>query len=364
MKKIGIVTYHRAINYGAVLQSYALQHYIIVANYNVETIDYRCPAIDIQYKFKGPRKSSSLLNFFAHNITCFFRVLKKRRFNRFVDKYLQLSSKYSPNNIKDCTKYDVLISGSDQVFNPTCNDSDPIYLLDFDENAVKYSYAASLGSIIQFNSSKSDTTKLLNKFKCVSLREQSSVDYLSNVLHTKTVLSVDPVWLLTKEEWSSIFNESKKRPYILVYNLMDYKYMKSFVKSFSKQKHLRVIAINRTIMGDVMYFGCSSIKSNVSPNQFLELIKGSEYFITDSFHGTSFAIIFEKPFGVFLSKKKDNTNSRLFNLLGLTSLQDRVANCEEFNIDNPIDFKVAKANMSSIIAESKNYIQSICSDED
>ena len=357
-KKIGIITFHNAINYGAVLQSYALERFLINRGENAEIIDYRCPAVDIQYSFKCPAKSSSVLNFFAHNITCFFRSGKKNRFEKFVKDRLVLSEKVDRESLHSC-KYDVVITGSDQVFNPYCSKSDPSYFLDFATTAEKYSYAASCGSIEQFNASKLDTIGLLNSFKMVSLRERTSVEYLKDKLNTEVLLSVDPVWLLKKEEWSKLLGFANRRPYILVYNLMDLKSLRRYVKKFSKEKKLPVISINRTIMGDMTYLPFSKLRSNCSPSEFLELIANSSYFFTDSFHGTSFAMIFEKKFGVFLNDSKNNTNSRIVDILNLSGLSDRIVKDDNYDADASIDHKVIKDRMRELISESEKYVNII-----
>ena len=140
---------------------------------------------------------------------------------------------------------------------------------------------------------------------------------------------------------------------------MDYKKTRRFVKRIAKEKKMPIISINRTIMGDMMFFGISKIKSNVSPLDFLKLIKGSSYFFTDSFHGTSFAIILEKQFGVFLNDKKNNTNSRLVDLLSFIDLRNRIVENDSFNADEHINFAEAKALIKPLIGTSKKYIDSI-----
>ena len=140
---------------------------------------------------------------------------------------------------------------------------------------------------------------------------------------------------------------------------MNYRNMQAYSRKLSKEKKLPVISINGLFQGDVLYFGKSKIASNCSPRKFLELIYNSDYFITDSFHGTCFATIFEKQFVSFLNEKKDNTNSRLKCLLDILGLADRAYKSDSFNIDEIIDYKKAKERIGDQIDKSKDYLKDI-----
>ena len=145
--KIGIMTFHRAINYGAVLQTYALQKYLNDSGYDAEVIDYRCDHMENFYKILSVKNKSikqvirGLLNFI-------YVYKKKSRFYGFLDQNVKISSKiYDKSNIGESNnEYDKFITGSDQVFNYACSQFDKNYFLEFVKNYdKKYSYAASFG---------------------------------------------------------------------------------------------------------------------------------------------------------------------------------------------------------------------------
>jgi len=360
MKEIGIITYHSADNYGAVLQAYALSKYLASAGADCKIINYRCPAVDLQYQFRSRKKCFSWKNFFAHNLTCIFRLKKRNEFKKFR-KILPLTDECTRESIAEITSgYDAFISGSDQVFNPVCNKSDPTYFLDFVRSGKKYAFSGSMGSMNQFESSKIDTIKLLSSFDGISMRESAAAKYLSEKLGKKCISTMDPVWLLNKEEWENVTVTSKKKPYILVYNLLDLKHMRDFAIKLSKKTGFPIVAISRTIMGDAAYMFSSKIASACSPNEFLGYIHDAQYVITDSFHGTSFSILFEKKVFVALDKKTNNTNGRLETILEKAGLLDRVINERTINdCEYKIDYEKVKSKLEPEIEFSKEYLNTL-----
>ncbi len=128
--RIGILTYHNAVNYGAVLQAYALQESLEKMN-NVDAvvINYRSPAVDSQYQFAGYKGSGSLKKFLLSNVTAFLRMKKKRIFEEFVSSKLKCTGKMCCVSDRNLENIDAIIVGSDQVWNPSCSKGDSTYLL-------------------------------------------------------------------------------------------------------------------------------------------------------------------------------------------------------------------------------------------
>jgi hypothetical protein len=362
-KKIAILTYHNAVNYGAVLQAYALSTKLSSLGVACEILDYRCPAVVDQYRIKRLKHCSSVRNFFAHNLTCMLHAGKKTQFERF-QRRLPLTLPCAKERLAACSNdYAAVMTGSDQVFNPICNGGDPAYLLDFAGDAcIKSSYAASMGSIRQFERYKIETLSLLRRFQYLSLREQDAAEYLSHRLGRPCRTSLDPVFLLDGDHWSALAAETTVSPYIFVYNLMDLGHMRDFVKKIRKKTGFLVIAANRTVMGDASYLPIARLRSNASPEEFLGYIKGAEYVITDSFHGTSLAILMEKRFFTAVNRAENNTNARLFSLLEKTALTDRVISEHTLDMLNtPIDFPATKKSLEPEYEASVQYLQAVCS---
>lgn len=358
---VGIITYHNAINYGAVLQAYALSKQLHIMGIDCNILDYRCTAVDIQYKCRGRKNCSSWKNFIAHNLTCILRYNKKKNFKRF-QKLLPLSTACDCRNLERITrKYSTFITGSDQVFNPVCNKSDPTYFLNFVKKGSKNAFSASMGSISQFESSSLDTLSMLSSFDSISMRETDAANYLSQKTGKQCAVTMDPIWLLNKNEWEKIATFNKRKPYILVYNLMDLAYMRKFAIELSKKTGLPIISVNRTIMGDATYILHSHLASNCSPSDFVGYIENAEYVVTDSFHGASFSILFGKKLFVGLNKEKDNTNSRLITILERAGLLNRIIDDQTIsNFNATIYYEELYPRLTSSIESSKEYLKKIC----
>lgn len=367
--KVGILTYHNAINYGAVLQAYALSSRINHMGHNCRIIDYRCYGVEIQYSFKCISESTSLLNFFAHNLTCLLRSLKKKRFACFMQKLPLtkdiISNKNDLKNLEN--EFDIFIVGSDQVFNPICTKNDSTYFLDFVESKTKISYAASLGSIDKFKTWNIDVFSKLNTFKYLTFREDDSTQYIANKLGKKCCTMVDPVWLLDENEWCDVIEdvECANEKYIFVYNLNDYDLLYKYACFIARKTGYKIIAVNRTVMGDYKFIRIANIYSNVSPSQFLGLIKNAQYVITDSFHATSFSLIFGVEFYVILDDKKNNTNSRITLLLDKVGLTERVVtdNSENWLIYDKLDKNVTKQLIKKHITEASKFLGKVLNEE-
>lgn len=338
--KVAILTYHNAINYGAVLQSYALCNTVNNLGHDCIVLDYRCPSVESQYKLKWPWNCWSMKNFFAHNLTQIMLFRKKKNFQLFVKNFIPLSYKLNRKDLfNNNLPYDIYIVGGDQVFNPICNNSDLTYFLDFVSHGRKNSYSASLGSVEQFSKILFNPFPLLFNFDNLLLRETSSSKYLSEKLGKKCFVALDPVWLLTEKAWNRCIEYPKENSYILVYNLLDLSQVKSFVRALSFKTGLKIICISRTILGELKYLGFSKSASNCSPFEFLGYLKKARYVVTDSFHGASFSIIFHKKFFVAKDSAKSNTNSRLLDLLDTTGLNDRFLSKDSIhNFDDNINY--------------------------
>ena len=233
----GILTFHSAINYGAVLQAYALSRCVRQIGGEAELIDYRPTAIECQYRLRPLSRCTSLRNFAAHNLNCLCRCRRRRTFLAFQKKHLPLSPFCTRQALADIEKtYTRLITGSDQVFNPECHERDTAYLLDFVPPAKRNAYSASIGSLSAFEAWREEPLRLLADFSALSLREADAAVYLSRLLARDCPHTVDPVWLLSPADWAQIARPPrKKKPYILVYNLMNYPYMHQFAKALSAQ---------------------------------------------------------------------------------------------------------------------------------
>ena len=217
--KIGILTFHRASNYGAVLQAYALTEVLRDSGADAEIIDYYCPEVEMCHHPKNLFKRQS---FPAACIHYYGKQKKYQNFEGFRQKHLHLSQHYSKETIAECSqKYDLFISGSDQVWSKKYSGMDTTYLLDFEKNAgKKYSYAASFGFTEFPEGTKETYSKLLKEFQAISVREQSAADLLKTQCHLEAFTSLDPTLILGASKWQKLAKAPEQdKKYILIYRV-------------------------------------------------------------------------------------------------------------------------------------------------
>lgn len=359
---IGIINYHLADNYGAVLQSYALQKVIQGLGYNCEIIDYRCPYILKHYKLlhfnSVPQLASDIVYLRDH-------IRRKRGFAAFRVKNLVLSEKpYTPDNIKSSNAlYRVFITGSDQVFNYTNTGFDEAYFLDFVDNSnYKCAYAASFGFSEIPDDYVSRYKNLLKGFEYISFREQSgsALYYKLTAENAQTLL--DPTLVAEREIWD-FDNKSKNKyePYILAYFLERSSKAFAFVNKLKQLAGLRVIYIGSLIKRhranlDAEFMGA------LSPDQFVNLFKNATYVVTNSFHGTAFSVVFEKQFWVNPLENGKTTNDRFVSLLNQIGLMNQIIpdDYNEEYMKEKIDYSKVNARLDRCRQEAFDYLMKIC----
>lgn len=333
MKKIGIITFHTALNYGAVLQTYALQQFLDEKGIHTQIIDYRCPFIDKCYSpfFISDGK---ILNSLARGIA-FGRVIHKKRvaFNRFINQYLHLSRKYlNFDDIEeDREEYSFFISGSDQVWSPISAGFDPVYFLPFARNEQKVSYAASIGTNTISDEQSAEYKKRLNGFACLSVREGSAVNLLQGLDPGREIyVHADPTLLLREECWHKLIcklPDNIPERYVLIFNVEKPLSNVLFAKKVAQEKNLKIVYINdRTLRKDkdITYV------ETPSPDVFLSLFANANMIVTNSFHGTVFSIIFQKEFFVELENRKQR-NIRVENLLKELQIMGRDIDSNDYS---------------------------------
>ena len=230
-KKINIITLHRIVNYGSVLQAYATQKVFENKNLDVEFIDYypeRMHMLGMLKRIKNKSqkfKKNIILRNIARVIMIPSYIQRFHTFKKFINKNLNLSNVIYKNedDLKNNPPIaDYYCTGSDQVWNTGWNEKiDSPFFLDFDTNGKKcFSYAASFGKSKLENWEKDETKRLLKKYNKLSLREISGVEIVEDLGIKGAINVVDPTLLLTGKEWSELASERyKDKKFIFVYNL-------------------------------------------------------------------------------------------------------------------------------------------------
>lgn len=362
--KIGILTYHFSINFGAVLQCYALQEALKSLGQTVYVIDYISKAQ--QDNIALYRKCSSLRAIVKNTALLPFHFERKKRnqlFNTFKTNSLDCTDYVTDRNdleklIKEL-ELDVIFVGSDQVWNPTIKDFDKIFFLD-NINIKKIGYSVSLGAAEQCDLSL--YKKEILEFDYFTAREKSGADIICKVCGIKPEISVDPTYLVSTDEWqrlSKSFPEYQNTVVCYFLNKEKYKENVEKAKKFALEHNLNFVLIDLRI-------SCTSIKAkgiiNVGPIEFLSYIYNSSIVITDSFHGTVFSILLNKPF-YSINNKPEGNDTRRLELLSVVDLENQyVSNYmlkENDDIPN-INYSYVNKKLENIKVNSLAQLKNIC----
>lgn len=358
-KKIGIITFHAADNYGAVLQAYALQTYLSTQGNCAEIIDFVPYGVEKANLplFVNDKKLIKRLIKQVLILPNYFKLKRKNsKFAEFRKDYFKLSRKFrTADEIRGAElDYDICITGSDQVFNPLIQNSD-IYYLDFCNKSSKIAYAPSFG-IKDFTKVKESTKKLIKEFKYLSCREADGAEFLSEVTGNAVPTVSDPVFLLTPEEWSKITTKPRTDRYILVYDLNGGKPLVEIANKIKTETGLPVICITANKYANTKY-KVDELLVSCGPLEFISYIQHAEYVVTDSFHGTAFSTLFRRKFISFVALK--HAASRIQSLLKKLGIENRIFyNAKEFDIKKVI-FKEYDKELEELVKSSKQFLSGI-----
>jgi len=358
MKKIGILTYHKAENYGAILQAYALKSFLesTTKDLQVEIINYRTSKIEAKYRifhYNRDQPIKSNIYRFVNNVIFYPRYLKM---NKFRNKYLNLSKKYDfQNKIEIQEDFYKVIVGSDQVWNPEINNNDLTFYLSFIDSNKKYSYAASFG-VSKIENINTEIQNALNEYQKISIREADGLKILQSIGYDmKNVeIDLDPVFLL-KDKWKNLNGKiTAKKKYILIYQISKQEKLLEFAKLKAKKENMKIIYIPHSVK-DIFKFRNSKIA--IDPFEFVNLFRNAEYIITNSFHGFSFSLIFKKNVSLEIMKSNP-TSSRYFELIKKFNLA-YINEDNEFNNIYTFTKNIQDDIMSNETRKSKNYLERI-----
>lgn len=361
--KVGILTFHFACNYGAVLQCYALQSFLEASGHEVRVIDYRPKAVADGYRWFDIRRfwGKTPAKFFRKT-SSELRIIGNRRrrymaFDEFVygNLYLSIPVQTPEDMVKLSNEFDIIVVGSDQVWNRrlTCG-TDPIYWGDFERlsHTSIVSYAASMEDGFD-KDTESSVKRLLARFDALSVREDSLRKELLRCIpdaRVKTV--VDPVLLLDEFQWEKIAPVSRiEVPYLLYYQVRRSERAYEMAKHVAQDKGLKLICISAKVELEN-----SPEAITASPSEFVSLFKNASFVLTTSFHGTVFSVIFRKEF--VCVAVDDGRNTRQDNLLNALELKERNVRDLSGIPSEEIDWNKVDACKSRMLEESYEYLKS------
>lgn len=334
---IKVITRHAVPNYGSLLQAIATMAILEQLGYKCEIIDYYR---DEEHGLKGiltwlKGKKGWSNNLLKRMVYIAFRYPEEKaaemKFGKMCSKYLKLTHHCS--NINDLTRLDadVFMTGSDQVWGLTLNDHyDDAYFLSFVKNKRKIAYAASFGRTDFSNEIITDYKRLLSDYDAISVREDSAVKLLENLGIGCAGQVLDPTLMLTSEFWNKLVTKEICKRYVLVYQIHNCSNLNYYAKQFSKFVGLPLIRVS-PYLHQIVRGGKLCWLPDIG--NFLSYIKHCSYLITDSFHGTAFALTYNKQFVEVLEDEVAGIRNK--SILRLTHLDDRiVTNLNDYSLCN------------------------------
>lgn len=367
-KNVFLVTWYDSINYGTVLQCYALAKFLREHNYNVYI-----PSTN-KYYYGLNHPIETLYNIFCKVIDKIanlksknfeFETLyenRKRKNHYFaINKtkiYLINSKKDYRKIINECNYF---ISGSDQIWNPYYV-RPPMLLSMAKKDSIKIAYGSSIGVLKIPKIFHSFYKKYIKQFDYIGIREKSSLNIINDISNINAQVVVDPTFLLTKDNWREISKKPKeivnKEEFIFCYFIGNAKSHEEEVNEFGSKNKLPIycaMSENRISY----YFGTSIADMGIE--EFVWCILNAKYIITDSFHAIALSINFGKNFYVykrFNDSDISSQNSRIYDLINCFNLNNNIETDENSlsNISHKIDYKKVNDKLEKLRKESINFL--------
>ncbi len=351
--KIGIMTFHKAYNYGAELQAYALCTKIRKLGHEAEIIDYRDLYNHSQIFLKQHITPKNLIKVL---IQIAYRLKKHGKFDRFARSYIPVSNTVYRNHDGLVTLdreqvYDVYVAGSDQIWNFEIPIYDESYLLNFvkDPNK-KCAYAPSMGGSVIPENRFTRYKDIISDFRVLSLREESDIVRYKDFFGTNARPALDPTLLLTADDYKSIMPKRlTEKKYTLLYTITGSDRLKKIAAKTADQKGLKLIDLKRSL----------EVFSHCGPEDFISWIYHADYVFTNSFHGTAFSIIFQKQFSVELHNQNNYCNTRAGDLMDKLGLGGRDIDSAEYMLDRKINWDYTSRRLNVLRLNSENVLRDI-----
>ena len=369
MGKIGIVTYHAAYNFGSTLQAYATQEAVNALGYDCQIINYRMPEqkyyygrnIRLKYGIKAAIKDILQLQHYKE------RKIRSNAYEGFISSYMKLSPEFSePSDVCNYwDKYDVIISGSDQIWNKHSNELDRVDWKYMDPYTLsgykgkKISYASSIGSMTE-NGDIQRLAERIKDFRYISFREEKTANDFSKILGRNVESVLDPTFLLTADDW--VNNLELKRTeddFILYYSLSGIKGHKdklTILSRLSERMNTKIVVVTPLVNVPGIYNGLE-FHPEFSTFDFLQAIYNAKTIITDSYHGSILSVNLKKDvYSICGENVSDFRKTDIYNRLGLNNRIISGLSDEKLMHEPSIDYKVINERLQVMKKHSLDYL--------
>lgn len=323
--EVGVLTWFKACNHGAVLQAYALRSVLTLNGYSVELLDYTRQISDcrnLREKMISKLKKASFNYINNRRIIRDFDIEKRSIFDKFISENSMIGENWRSSHC------DNIIVGSDMVFNLKQGFSPYMFGIDVPYSKI-FSYAASAGGSdkkLAMQMGIADEISLaLKRFSVIGYRDESTKKFVQAFNpNANFVENIDPVILYGFSKERELWDTGKwksHKPYILVYayhGCMDDKKEIQQIKKYARKNDLQIISCG-------YYHNWCDENINASPYEFIEMFSNANSVVTDTFHGTVFSLIFRIH---FVSIIRQN-GFKLVYLLKTSGLENRIVSQTE-----------------------------------
>jgi len=355
--KIGILTFNHAINYGAVLQAYALKETLKSLGHDAWVIDYRQPKVEtVDRPVFSSQNRWNLLKGFHLRSWLYYNKNKKtalenrKRFDDFTNQYLHLTQPCIASSMPQ--DFDMYISGSDQVWNHRiCGGMDDAFWGNFQRpmNSKMVAYAASTSVPDLQKNTHEELQAGLNNFDLISVRENAVCVFLNaNFSTPNEVLTVlDPTLVADRSIWDTFESgKYKDKKYVLYFAARTYSPNPYIVKEKAELLAKEI--------------GCEAIPitlSKHSPSDFVELFKHATYVVSSSFHGVAFSLIFNRP--LYAVMYGDEQDGRYVNLLRSVGAENMLLGVNDIPHPILVDYSEINQKMNLIKKSSIDFLKTL-----
>lgn len=379
MKRIGLAVCYDTKNFGSQLQVLATMKKVEELGYQTEIIRYRKKLTPKFVMQTIPR---------LFNVAFIKSKLNKRKKKRKVNSYPDIKSKVEMRNERfdgfvrtyftnlskpyegwenlvrySANEYDMFLCGSDQLWLPH-NLGSHFYTLEFaPDDKPKIAYATSFGVSEIPRYQRRATAHYLKRFSSLSTRELAGQKIIEQITGKKVPVVCDPTLLFDRNGWKKIIPEKKviDQPYVFCYFLGNNEQHRDVAEEFCKETGLELVScpfLDNFVERDIDFGNVQLYDMDAA--DFVNLIRGAEYILTDSFHGSVFSILHHKQFMVFnrFTVGADSRNSRIDSLCELLGLEERRFNGEIADIKKYIDYDNIEEKLTILRNDSYKYLRS------
>ena len=346
--KIGILTFHCAYNFGALLQAYALQKTLKDMGHEACIIDYRPSYL------AWSRPSVGLRSFITrHPFRLLKRLLRLKNARRYYDNFFRFEKQeFSLAPLDKPISWDTVIVGSDQIWNGRYNGKDPIWFGNLPAGHTTQNlitYAASAGDAGKAELDGIDLAKNCEKFDSILVREKVLGDRLA-ACGIDSHIVLDPVLMAEESVWTEWKKQHINKKYVLVYQGRQDENVLRIAREIAQQRGCHVVVVDQYENGRNQPYK----HVDISPAEFVSYVANAECVVTSSFHGTAVSIVTKTPF--YSIRMNDGADGRVSEILKQLGLEDRFIDKEKSVEFSKIDYSEADQKLNVLRDRSKKLL--------